>query len=163
MTAIDRLEAKAHVMLNVSATVYLTNPVITELKLRCDGKEYTCYSNADFRDLTQLSQLEGEKTVYAWFPFVSEAAAEDASLPRGLRLAPGKAGYTSLETSRPEDQVFFHGLDLIHAYYEANKAKLQTERMAREAAERAREKALRENPPKPQDTKVIIWKNQSAQ
>jgi uncharacterized protein YebE (UPF0316 family) len=42
MATLARLEAKAHVMLNVSATVYLTNPVSTELKLRCDGREYTC-------------------------------------------------------------------------------------------------------------------------
>ena len=51
-----RLEAKEHIVLDVSAIVYLTEPVVTEIKLRCEDREYICYSNADFRDLRQTDK-----------------------------------------------------------------------------------------------------------
>lgn len=161
---LDALEAKVYVILDVSATVYLTSPVVTEIKLRTEKREYICYSNADFRNLTQICQFEGENAVYSWVPFIFEVSAGEGQMPAGLSLSTTESEYVvqATEAEMLEGEDAFRGLDLIHAFYEVNKAKLQTDRLAREAEQLVRERELLEHPPKKDNTVIYFWKKEAA-
>lgn len=154
-----RLERKNHVTLNVSATVYLTTPVITELKLKNEDTEYTCYSNVDFRDLSQIRQFEGADTVYLWFPWIFESIAEEAGIPAGLTLNASTPQYVVVNSATwaTVDKSLIEGLDLIHQYYKENSAKLHKERLAREAENARREQELKENPPVKEPIVFHFW------
>jgi hypothetical protein len=160
----ERRAEKAHVILNVSAVVHLTTPIVTEIKLRCEDREYTCYSNADFRDLTQTTTFEGQDTIFSWFPWISEVSPEEAALPAGLNLSATEPEYliqaTQVEVA--QNETAFEGLDLIHAFYQLNHEKLHADRLVREAEQAAREKELREHPPKKPDTVIYFWKKEAV-
>ena len=97
----ERMAKKACASLNLTATVYLGKPTITELRWRDETgeKEYGAWSNADFRYLTQLPYLETPTTVYQWFPFVDAytvadfPAGEKSPIPKGLKLGAKGADY----------------------------------------------------------------------
>lgn len=154
-----RAEAKTWRSLNVTATVYPTTPVLTELRVRTDEKEYVCLSNVDFRDLTQIGQFEDEHSVYAWFPFVSEGdPAEVAKFPDGL----SKTYPDFVVVGGQHDVQALKGLDVVHAYYAANKDRLAKERVAREAEAAKREQELRDNPPVKQPITFQFWEMPTA-
>jgi hypothetical protein len=157
------LETKTHVQLNNSCVVYLTKPKITQIKLRVDDKEFTCYSNVDFRNLSAVNSLEDANTVYSWFPWISESEP-DGSIPAGLELSTTEAEYiveaSEADVAKYEEQ--FKGLDLLHAYFTVHKDTLIADRIKRETEAEAREKELRENPPKKQDTVIYFWKKEES-
>jgi hypothetical protein len=163
----DRLAEKAFASLNLSIAVYLGKPTVTELRWRDESgkKEYTAWSNADFRYLAQLSTLETPTTVYQWFPFVEIYNLADLPpgtkppLPKGLKLDPRGADYAVNLSARelPNEKTTLAGLDYLHAYYQLHYAELKADFDKREAENAAREKALRDNPPKTPDTTLRYW------
>ena len=163
----DRLAEKAFASLNLSIAVYLGKPTVTELRWRDESgkKEYKAWSNADFRYLTQLSSLETPTTVYQWLPFVEVynvadlPAGEKPALPKGLRLDPRGADYIVNLSARelPNEETTLAGLDYLHAYYQLHYAELKADYDKREAENAAREKELRENPPRIPDSVVRYW------
>lgn len=152
-------EAKTWRSLDVTATVYPTTPVLTELRVRTEEKEYLCISNVDFRDLSQISQFEDEHNVYAWFPIVSEGdPAEMKKFPAGL----GTSAPDFVVISGTHDKQALQGLDVVHAYYRLNKAALVTQRIARERERAAWENELREQPSSKQTITFRFWEMQAG-
>lgn len=168
---IEQLEKKTHATLNITATVYLDGKQpITELRWRSEDTgnlEYVVYSNADFRYLTQLHNLETETTVYSWFPFVSAYSLADWSEEPGARFPiPSGLTFSSTEVeyfvdSRAKDvagqETTLEGLDYLHAYYQLHYKELRSAYEKREAENVAREEELRKNPPKTPDATVRWW------
>lgn len=160
---IEELEKKTHATLNITATVYLYGKqMITELRWRSEDTgnlEYVVYSNADFRYLTQLHNLETETTVYSWFPFVSAYSLADWTeepgarfpIPVGLTFSSTEAEY--LVDSRAKDvsgqETTLAGLDYLHAYYQLNYKDLRSAYEKREAENAARKEELRKTRRRP--------------
>lgn len=168
---VDTLDVREHVVLNLTATVYLFGEqTITELRWRNEetgNLEYVAYSNADFRLLTQLHKLETETTVYSWFPFVSaytladwsEASAVRSALPAGLSFNSAdveffvEAGVKDMA----EHEATLAGLDYLHAYYQLHYAELRSAHEKQEAENAAREEELGQNPPITSDATLRWW------
>jgi hypothetical protein len=165
----ERMEKKAHAILNITATVYLyESRTVTELTWRDEetgNHEYRAYSNADFRYLTQMHFLESETTIYSWFPFVSEydlrnlPADEEAPRLPDLVFSGKDAEYfvDSRAKSVETEEATLAGLDYLHAFYQLNYAKLKQDYEKRMAENEAREKELRDNPPIKPDTVIHFW------
>jgi hypothetical protein len=170
--AAERIAAKPCATLNVSATVYLggAQPV-TELRWHDDTGAlfFRAWSNVDFRHLTQLLQFETATTVYAWFPMVDEVALSDwpadqaSPIPADLQFEPGVAEYyiESGVASLASEETTLAGLDYLHAFSQLHAAALKADYEHREADCAAREKELREHPPKTPDTVIQFWPVQS--
>jgi hypothetical protein len=168
----DRMAEKAYVSLDLSATVYLggKHPV-TELRWRDESgeNEYIAYSNADFRYLSHLNQIETATTVYAWFPFLyvyeisNWPADQKPPIPPGLPFESGVAEYfvDSRVAALKAEETTLAGLDNLHAYYQVHAAALKTDHVRREAESEAREKQLRDHPPIKPDTVIHFWPVQS--
>jgi hypothetical protein len=162
-----RLAEKACASLNLTVTVYLGRPTVTELRWRDESgkKEYKAWSNADFRYLTQLPSLETPTTVYQWFPFVEVYNLADLPpgtkppLPKGLKLDPRGADYAVNLSAKelPQEETTLAGLDYLHAYYQLHYAELKANYDKREGENAAREKELRIHPPKTPDTTLRYW------
>lgn len=170
--AAERMAEKAYAELNLRVTVYLggAQPV-SELSWRDETGERTfrAWSNVDFRYLAQLWQFETATTVYSWFPFVDEIGLSDfpadqpAPIPAGLQFEPGIAEYY-LEAGVADlksEQTTLAGLDHLHAYAQIHAVELKADYERREAESDAREKHLREHPPKTPDSIIHFWPVQS--
>lgn len=169
IAAAERLAEKAYVTLNVSATVYLYGDrAITEIRWRnpeTGNHDYRAWSNADFRYLTQVTDLESDTTVYSWFPFVdvwdmtSLPADERPELPANLSFSKTQVEYyldkRAKDTKDQEETLA--GLDYLHAYYQVHYPELKAYYDKLMADNAAREKELRENPPIKPDTVIRFW------
>lgn len=170
----ERRAVKVHATLSVTGIVYVGTPgvpTVTELSWSDEaGRRFRCWSNADFRLLTQLNDIETETHVFMWFPFISEIPLSEvppADRPAGLSL------FTAADTA-PE--YFFEGtdadmaaaastlagLDYLHALYEINRAQLAQDYARRVAEAKEQAEALAKNPPKPADSVIHFWKNPAS-
>lgn len=164
----DELATKDYATLNITATVYLGGKqTVSELRWRDEtgALSFVAYSNADFRYLTQLLDLETETTVYSWFPFVDSCdltnwpADQKYPLPLGLAFSTTEAEYfvdTRAKDSKGQTTTLA-GLDYLHAYYRLHYAELKADFETREAENAERERLLRENPPKTPDATLHWW------
>lgn len=166
--AMERREAKDYASLAITATVYLgAKQTVTALRWwdPKTGEQYRAYSNADFRYLTQIRDIETETHIYSWFPFVdscelSELPPDEPNpIPKGITFEAGTVEYL-LDTRAKADASQARTLDLldhIHALYQISLPELKAdyEKRMKEAAER--EEELRKNPPVPPDTKTFWW------
>jgi hypothetical protein len=164
----ERVAKKAYATLSLSATVYLGGPApVTELRWRNESGdiEYRAWSNVDFRYLTQLTQLETDSTVYAWFPFVADCdlaglpADEKPALPAGLDFSRTEAEYVveARADGLQGQETTLAGLDYLHAYYQLNYADLKADYEKREALNAAEAETLRKNPPRTPDATLRFW------
>ena len=161
------MATKVSAWLNLTASVYIGKPTITELRWRDETgeKEYQAWSNIDFRYLTQLPYLETPTTVYQWFPFVDAytladfPAGEKPPIPKGLKLRAKGADYVVNLTGKElvSQEITLAGLDYLHAYYQLNYAELKAAYKKRQAENDARERELMLNPPKTPDTTIRFW------
>jgi hypothetical protein len=163
----ERMAKKDFASLNLTATVYLGKPTITELRWRDEAgeKEFQAWSNIDFRYLTQLSSFETPTTVYQWFPFVDAytladfPAGEKPPIPKGLKLGGKGVDYVVNLTAKDlaAQETTLAGLDYLHAYYQLNYAKLKAAYEKMQAENDVRERELMLNPPKTPDTTIRFW------
>lgn len=166
----ERLAAKEYASLSVTATVYVgAKQTVTALRWwdQTTGEQYRAYSNADFRYLSQIHDIETETHVYLWFPFVDSYELADLPqdepnpIPKGITFEPGVVEYL-LETRAKDDASQARTLDLldhVHALYQLRLPELKAdyEKRMKEAAER--EEELRKNPPVPPSTQTYWWFN----
>jgi hypothetical protein len=168
----ERVAKKAYATLSLSAMVYLGGKTpVTELRWRNESGdiEYRAWSNVDFRYLTQLTQLETDATVYAWFPFVADCDLADwpknekSPVPRGLDFSRTEAEYFVDARSKDlkSEEATLAGLDYLHAYYQLNARALKSDYEKRLADARAEEIRLARNPPKTPDSTTYFWPIQS--
>jgi hypothetical protein len=170
----DLRAKKDYIMLNLTAIVYLGGKTpVTELRWRDDAGEkvYVAYSNADFRYLSQVDQFETETAIYEWFPFVSECDVSELPVGQKPPVPPDLAfeiGVTEyFLDARAKDvkdqEPILSGLDHLCAYYQINYTALKTGYENREAENEARERELREHPPKTPDATIRWWPLDPAQ
>ena len=163
----DRLAKKAYASLNLTATVYIGKPTITELHWRDDTgtMEYRAWSNADFRYLAQLPYIETPTTVYQWFSFIDAYPLSDvpvgqkSPIPQGLNLSTTNTDYVVDSTAKDlnRQETTLAGLDYLHAYYQVHYAELKAAFEKAQADNQAQEKQLRLHPPKTPDTTLRFW------
>ena len=168
-----RLSKKAYAELNLTATVYLGTPTVTELRWRDDTgtTEYRAWSNADFRTLAQLPFIETTDTVYQLQPLMlvlayapsDFPAGQKPPIPDGLNLSTTEAEYVVDSSGKDwaSQETTLAGLDYLHAYYQVNYADLKAAYEKAQTASDAQEKALREHPPVKPDTTLRFWPIQS--
>lgn len=170
--AMERAEAKPFAMLAVTATVF-TRPddsaAVTELTWRDGERLFRVWSNADFRLLRQLTDIETETHRFQWFPFIDVvplAEVPPEQRPAGLALfssasAPDALPEYYLEgtaTDAAEVEPELGAFDWLHAHYHINRAQLAADLFRREAeaAEQAHQAA--EAAVRPKAEKVYFWK-----
>jgi hypothetical protein len=169
LAAEEARAAKTYEQLMVSVTVYpatATTPLVADLNWWHEGKRYQAWSNVDFRLLTQISQVETETHIFAWFPMVGEGSVEE--IPAEQRPA-GLSLFTAADTAplyyvegTEEDMAAvagtLAGLDYFHAYYQLHKPRLAEEYAQLMALIAERQAELEKNPPKPVDTTIHFWR-----
>lgn len=171
--ALERYEAKTFAFLAVTATVYTRSDdsvAVTELTWRDEARSYRAWSNADFRLLSQINEIETATHRFQWFPFISTQALAGLTVseqPVGLALF-GQADLESVSEYYLEDgieaataaEASLDALDLLHARHHLHRDELAAELTQREteAAERAEKAAAQAARPK--NEKVYFWKIQ---
>jgi len=168
--AMERRKAKGYASLSITATVYVgPKQIVTALRWwdQKTGQQYRAYSNADFRYLSQIHDIETETHVYLWFPFVDSCEMADLptdepnSIPKGITFEPGVVEYL-LETRAKDDASQARILDLldhVHALYQLRLPELKADYIKRMKETAARDEALRKNPPVPPSTQTYWWFN----
>jgi hypothetical protein len=168
LAAQERRAAKAHGNLTVTAVVYVGAPTVTELSwISEEGQRFRAWSNADFRLLTQLNDIETETHIFMWFPFVSEVSVEEIApedRPAGLSLftaadTASEYFFEGTEQDAAKAAVTLAGLDFLHAFYQIHRARLAEDHARRIAEAAAQAEELAKNPPKRPDTVIHFWKN----
>lgn len=165
----DARAAKIYQDLGISGMVYVGTPTVTELTWWKEGKRYRAWSNVNFQHLTQITELETETHVFAWFPILSDlpqAEIPPESRPPELSLftaADTTPAYffEGTEAEMAEEAGTLLGLDYLHAYYQLHRDKLAADyakRMEEVAIHEAHAAELAKNPPKPPDTVIHFWK-----
>jgi hypothetical protein len=166
---IQRLEAKQHRSLSVSATVHAGG--LTVLRWSCHGKyQMRAVCNVDFRHLAGLSSLETEKSVYAFFMGLGVEAgdlSESEALAAKSLPAGGKPAFVLLggvKVLTEEDQQAVAAMEALLAHYAAHRAELVA-RFEQQEVERAAQELARQNapPPGPRHAVVHFWPLQPAQ
>lgn len=161
--------AKTYEHLSVSVTVYRgtgDTPTVSDLNWWHEGKRYQAWSNVDFRLLSQVTHLETETHIFAWFPFIGEVLMTE--IPEEQRPA-GLSLFTTADTTphyfiegTEEDleavASTLAGLDYFHAYYQLHRQRLATAYAEHLAAAAAHEAELAKNPPRPANTTIHFWK-----
>ena len=173
--ALDRAEAKPCSTLALTATVYTRadgSAAVTRLAWLDGARGFTAWSNADWRLLRQLNDVETETHRFQYFPFIDAqplAELPPDQQPAGLTLFPA----TSAPDVIPEyyleggaadaaaTEPVLAALDQLHAHVHLHRAELIAQladltRREAEAAEQARQAAAQ--PPKPRNEKVFFWK-----
>ena len=163
----ERMAKKSYAALNLTATVYIGNPTVTQLRWSDESGliQYQAWSNVDFRYLTQLSYIETATTVYQFFPFVETysladfPAGQKSPIPKKIKLSTLGADYVTELKSKEllAQESTLAGLDCLHAYYQVHYSELKAAYEKTEAENAAREEQLRLNPPKTPDTTLMFW------
>lgn len=155
-----RLEAKQYASFDVSVTVYLRPPIISEIRWHTEDREWVVWTNVDFRLLASVWQWESATTVYGWFPMIFEIGGVDDERPANLGLTPGPAEYvveaTAAELASAEPE--FTALDSLLAYHDVHRVELAAELRRREALNAEAERIAAFPKPKPKDETIYFWK-----
>ena len=125
------------------------------------------YSNIDFNLLCGLGTFDSADTIYSTIFAVGDATREDrvtAFVPALSEFPQSVSVYfvPSDDVFTDEDIAILNGLDALHAYYDANRAKLQQARLEREQKRLAAEQWRKDHPPVPKDEVLFIWKKPRA-
>jgi hypothetical protein len=162
---VDSRRGKAHGNLSIGCTVF--DHEVTELHWTSGGKRHLAYSNIDFNLVAGLGTFDSADTVYSSFLAVgnstraSQAATAIPALsefPTGLSIYLVPADDTFTEA----DNETLAALDALHAYYDANRAKLQQAYVEREQKRIAAREWAKDHPPVPKDEVMFIWKKEPA-
>ncbi len=170
----DSRQGKAHSQLSVGATVY--DHEVTEVHWITAGKQHIAYSNIDFNLVAGIGTFDTTDTVYSVFLAVGNTKRETGVPP--VQMQNPQAGslshipaLTEFPTDLavylvPSDDVFTEAdkailtaLDDLHAYYDANREKLQQAHLEREQKRSAQEQWNLNHPPvqKPEEV-IYLWK-----
>ena len=176
---IRRWEALNYVGLYLSCTVY--DGQWTEVRFRHEDTDITFWSTANFNYLSQLFDLLSEDTYYSLMVMVSDSTLKELDQQNAeLR----QSGQSALATFPPTDLLQLNtqkqkstwritskapvppeaqrAIEDLHAHYDANRQALMDEYAARQAAQIAHKKWLKENPQQPQDTVIQFFPIQSS-
>ncbi len=170
--ALDRAEAKPYSTLALTATVYTRangSAAVTLLSWRDGERAFTAWSNADWRLLRQLNDIETETHRFQYFPFIDTqplAELPPGQEPAGLALFPASPAPDAipeycLEGSTADAtaaEPVLAALDQLHAHVHLHREQLAADlaRREAEAAEQARQAAA--DAAKPRHEKVFFWK-----
>lgn len=175
---IRRWESLNYVGLYLSCTVY--DGQWTEVRFRHEDTDIIFWSTINFNYLSQLFDLLTEDTYYSLMVMVSDSTLKELDQQNAeLR----QSGQPVLTTTPPTDLLqpnaktqksawriaskapvppeAQRAIEDLHAYFDANRQSLMDEYAARQAAQIAQEKWLKENPPQPQDTVIQFFPIQS--
>jgi len=172
---IERAEAKPYLTLALTATVYTRadgSAAVTLLTWRDGERSFVCWSNADWRLLRQLNDIETETHRFQYFPFIDAlplAELPPDQQPAGLSLFPSAPEPDALPQYYLEGSAadataaepVLGALDWLHAHVHIHRAELIRQladltRREAEAAEQARQAAA--EAAKPRHEKVFFWK-----
>jgi hypothetical protein len=170
--ALERAEAKPYATLALTATVYTRadgSSAVTLLAWRDGERGFTAWSNADWRLLRQLNDIETETHRFQYFPFIDAqplAELPTDQRPAGLALfpaapVPGALPEYYLEGGADDaaaTEPVLAALDQLHAHVHLHREQLVADLARREAdvAEQARRAAIEAARPK-HDT-IYFWK-----
>ncbi len=177
---VDSRKGKAHGQLSIGATVY--DHEITEIHWTSGGKRHVAYSNIDFNLVAGLGTFDSTDTVYSSMIAVGNASLKerDTGVPpvqsqnpqaSSLYHVPALSEFPSDLSIYlvPADDTFTEAgnetlaaLDALHAYYDANRVKLQQDYTEREQKRIAQQQWTKEHPPIPKDEVMFIWKKEPA-
>ncbi len=162
---------KRHESLFLTATV-VDGPV-TELYWTYSGRQCRAFSNIDFNYFAGMAEFETEDTVcWLLMAVVSNqsagvqsgdtaknvAAMGGAKLPPLPEFSKTRSEYFVVEDQGgplPDEAVV--GIEALHVYFDANRARIIEESKKREAARIAQEQWLKEHPPVPKNTVINFW------
>ena len=161
----DSRRGKAHGTLSIGCTVF--DHEVTELHWTSGGKRHIAYSNIDFNLVAGLGTFDSADTVYSSFLAVgnsTRATQSAAAIPAlsefptdlSIYLVPAEDTFTEA------DNETLAALDALHAYYDANRAKLQQAYVEREQKRIAAQQWAKDHPPVPKDEVMFIWKKEPA-
>jgi hypothetical protein len=172
--ALELEASKTYETLSVTATVYTRadgSAAVTELTWREGERTFRAWSNADFRLLAQLSEIETASHRFLWSPFVSEislAELPSEQSPAGLALFPVDPPADTLpeyyfegsEADAASVAPTLAALDWLHAHYYLHKTELAADLARREAEAAEQARLAAEAAAKPRHEKIYFWKVQ---
>ena len=160
----QRLAAKREVNLWISCTVF--DGQFTEVRIPQDGQEVVIQSSIDFNLLAQGFDLEAADSFYSLFMGLGDVPREEFTgvWPEQLLAEAAKAGVSKWlvvgEVQPTADTV--HTITDIHQYFDTHRETLMLLRQQREAAQRAHEEWVKDNPPVPEDIVIKYFPIRSS-
>ncbi len=173
----DSRRGRAHGNLSIGCTVF--DHEITELHWTSGGKRHVVYSNIDFNLVAGLGTFDSADTVYSSILAVGNAERGTGSPPvqsqnpqaRSLSHVPALSEFpTDLsiylvpadDTLTEADNEILAALDALHAYYDANRAKLQQAYVERKQKRLSAQQWAKDHPPLKKDEVFYLWKKEPA-
>ncbi len=161
----DSRQAKAHGNLSIGCTVF--DHEVTELHWTSGGKRHVAYSNIDFNLVAGLGTFDSANTVYSSILAVgnsTRATQAAAAIPALSEFPSGLSIYLvpADDTFAEADNEALAALDALHAYYDANRAKLQQAYVEREQKRTAAQQWAKDHPPLKKDEVFYLWKKEPA-
>ena len=161
----DSRRGKAHGTLSIGCTVF--DHEVTELHWTSGGKRHVAYSNIDFNLVAGLGTFDSADTVYSSFLAVgnSTRALQAAAAIPALSEFPSDLSIYLVpadDTFTEADNETLAALDALHAYYDANRAKLQQAYVEREQKRIAAQQWAKDHPPLKKDEVFYLWKKEPA-
>lgn len=157
----DRRAKKRYAVVAIHAHVFLGERLLTELWWSDEGGAHRALSNVDFRLFSAVREWETERDVFLWLQFVA-AADWPGDGPAPVAFAQARAAGLALDSSRPDyvlldsarasatNDPTLAALDHAHALATTDRARLEADFRASEAAAAAREaEAARPKPKQP--------------
>lgn len=163
----DRRAAKRYAVVAIHADVHLGERPLTELWWSDEAGAHRALSNVDFRLFSAVREWETERDVFLWLQFVAAAdwavggpppAAFAQAQAAGLALDPNRPDYVLLDSAGAPaaDDPTLAALDYAHALVTTDRARLEAELRASEAAAAARDAEAARPKPK-QSVTLRFW------
>ncbi len=159
----DSRKGKAHGNLCSGATVF--DHAVTELHWTSGGKRHVAYSNIDFNLVAGLGTFDSADTVYSSILAVgnsTRATQAAAAIPALSEFPTDLSIYLvpADDTFSEADNEILAALDALHAYYDANRAKLQQAYVEREQKRITAQQWAKDHPPSKKDEVFYLWKKE---
>lgn len=164
----QELARKHQVVVALSATVYDRQFTL----LRGFGKDggFRAVSNVDFHFLAGLGWIETGDTLFSLIMGLGNETAEALAMgePRltehvavaRAQLPSDRAAYLVIDGALPAE--LGAALDALHGHFDAHRESLVAAFHERQAAQAAREREARENPPPPRDSVIRFWAGRNS-
>lgn len=168
-------DQKSSQIVNLSATVY--DHQYTELRWVENNQTFLAFSNIDFNYFRGTTGCETADTIYTYNFGIGDYCSE--AVPQGdtvtlnglaqasvwltnLSISPASPSAYIIVQGSPSGTTMSSALDVMHAYFDANRVQLIQAYQQRMASNAAQLQWAKDHPPVQKDTVVNFWPKASA-
>ena len=157
----------------ISPFVTVYDGRFSEMRWQDEKGSLRIVSNIDMNHFGASGTFQTTDTVFSYLLFLSNGSLADLADTRDVDKArstladlvtnpQARAGYIITEGQPADHPEAVAAFDAMHSFYNVHREQLIRDHQAHEAAERERQRQLREHPPAPKDTVINYWPKKNS-